>query len=81
LIKLLRSTLLCNTKTILLPDNFTAENLLPQLDSTKKNVLVCGTLNENFALQLIKILSAAPQYNPVAIGMPTWDGIKSFFRK
>ena len=44
--------------------------------STKKNIVICGTINDAFAVRLIKTLSASNNYNSIAVGMPTWDGIK-----
>jgi hypothetical protein len=61
-----------------LDDTFSAESLLTLLDSTRQNVIVCGTLNESFAVQLVQTLSANKSYRTTVIGMPTWDGIKQF---
>lgn len=60
-----------------LNDNFTADELLPLLDSTRQNIIVCGTLNENFGTNLLNTLCAATSYRTTAIGMPTWDGLKA----
>ncbi|WP_147313858.1 type 1 periplasmic-binding domain-containing protein [Deminuibacter soli] len=60
-----------------MPDNFTAEQLLPFLDSTKQNIIFCGSLNEAFGTNLLNILCNAPAYKATAIGMPTWDGLKA----
>jgi hypothetical protein len=56
-----------------LDDSFSAESLLTLLDSTRQNVIVCGTLNESFAVQLVQTLSANKSYRTTVIGMPTWD--------
>ena len=63
-------------KTIELTDSFTTNQVTDYLDSTKKNIIICGTLNENFSLQLSKALGSSKNYQSIIIGMPTWDGIK-----
>jgi hypothetical protein len=65
-------------KTIELSDTFTIKQLQAYLDSTKQNVVICGTINETFGVRLVKALHAVKKYPAVAIGMPTWDGIKEF---
>lgn len=63
-------------KTIELPDSFTTSQVTGYLDSTKQNVIICGTLNESFGTNLTKALSSSKSYHVIAMGMPTWDGIK-----
>lgn len=63
-------------KTVELPDSFTVNQVLANLDSNKQNVLVCGTLNEAFSINLTKAVGSNKSYKAVAIGMPTWDGIR-----
>lgn len=65
-------------KTIELSDTFTTKQLQAYLDSTKQNIVVCGTINEAFGIRLVKSLHSIKRYASVAIGMPTWDGIKEF---
>lgn len=65
-------------KTVELTDSFTIKQLSPFLDSTKQNTIICGTVNETFGLRLVKTLGTLKNYRSVAIGMPTWDGIKDF---
>ena len=38
-------------KTIELTDSFTTKQVTDNLDSIKKNIIICGSLNENFSLQ------------------------------
>lgn len=57
--------------------NPTTADLIPLMDSTRENVIFCGVLDEAYGLSLVKSLSAASSYQTVAIGMPTWDGIKA----
>ncbi len=63
-------------KTVELIDTFNTSALLNVLDSTKNNIIVCGSINEAFGLRLVRAVSASPSYNSVVIGMPNWDGIK-----
>ena len=59
-----------------LPDNFSTDDLFPLLDSTKQNVIVCGSFNENFAINLYNALINSKSYRATIFGMPDWDGIK-----
>ena len=58
-------------------DSIVFSDLAPYLDSTKQNILLCGSLKENFGTALVKILNENPAYKSTVIGMPTWDGDKS----
>lgn len=57
--------------------NPATSDLIPLMDSTKENIFICGVLDEAYGLNLVKSLSAATGYSTVAIGMPTWDGIRA----
>jgi len=59
--------------TIELRDGFLPEELLPKLDSTRENLIVCGSLQDEFAYNLTRLLGAAKNYKTVMIGMPTWE--------
>jgi hypothetical protein len=61
--------------TIQLPDTFSVKQITPYLDSTKKNILICGSLNDGFAMQLIKAASDAKNFSSLVVGMPTWDAM------
>jgi len=64
-------------KTIELSDTFTVSQVLQYMDSTRKNILICGSLNENFSIRLVKSLSlAAGTYTATVMGMPNWDALK-----
>ncbi len=70
------STLL-KWKTLNLNDNFTQTDLIPQLDSLKTNVLICGSLDEAFGLNLVNVAQKIYKTYPMElVGMPTWDGMK-----
>ena len=59
-------------------DSIALTDLLPYLDSTKQNILLCGSLKESFGYSIVKLLNDNPAYKSTIIGMPTWDGEKSF---
>ena len=40
------------------------------------NIVICGSIDEAFGLRLVKALSQSKNYPSIAIGMPTWDGLK-----
>ncbi len=62
-------------KIIDLPDNATASDIQPYLDSTRTNVCYCASLDPDFGTNLLRHLSDfTPTYNSTVIGMPTWDG-------
>lgn len=49
------------------------------LDSTRKTVVISGSLDEKFGVQLAQNLVALRNTYPVTImGMPTWDGLTEF---
>lgn len=64
-------------KTVELPDDFLPEQLLPLLDSTNQNVIICGSLDENFGTNLIKALDQNITFPVTIIGAPTWDGLRA----
>lgn len=59
--------------TIEVRDGFLPEELLPSLDSTRENIIICGSLQDEFAYNLTRIVGAAKNYKSVMIGMPTWE--------
>lgn len=63
-------------KTVELTDSFTSTQVIGYLDSNKQNIIICGTLNENFGTNLTRALGSSKAYRAVAIGMPTWDGLR-----
>ena len=65
-----------NFSTVVLSDNFSDDDILTHLDSTTQNVILCGSLNENFGKALIKTLNDNGEtYSTVLVGMPTWNGM------
>ena len=66
------------------PD-FNSSILLQHLDSTRKNVCIAGSLDNNFGSKLSQLLATAGEFYPtILIGMPTWDDLsfsKADFKK
>jgi hypothetical protein len=60
-------------KVIELADNFTPEEATAALDSTRENLVICGSLQDEFAFNLTRTLGAAKSYRQTIIGMPTWE--------
>jgi hypothetical protein len=58
-------------------DSISFADIAPYLDSTKQNILLCGSLKESFGYSIVKLLNDNPAYKSTIIGMPTWDGDKS----
>lgn len=67
-------------KSIELTDSFTTGQVIGYLDSSKQNIVICGSLNENFGANLVKALSESKKYKSIAVGMPTWDALRSVNR-
>jgi hypothetical protein len=63
-------------KTISLPDEFTELDFSGQLDSTRQNLIIAGSLDEAFARKLASgCLKLNKAYPVTIVGMPTWEGI------
>lgn len=69
-------------KYVDLVDSFTVKQLLPLLDSTKNNVLVAASLDDNFNRRVITHLAATGKaYKKSLIGMPTLGNLEKDFTK
>lgn len=70
-----------NYTIVQVSDSVQATDIVPLLDSTKRNTVFVGSVQENFAQRLIAQLSPfGKKYNLSMIGMPTWDGLKNLQR-
>lgn len=70
---------LLNLPVINLPDSFTVANVQKQLDSTRTNTIVSGSMDENFGRKLASLCAGlSKKYTINLMGMPTWDGVKDF---
>lgn len=65
-----------NIKFVDIGNNFTSQMLATNLDSTKRNICIAGSLDENFGIRLLQNLNSINKTYPVtAIGMPTWSNL------
>lgn len=63
------------TKTV--DDNFTADAIIGALDSTKENIIVAGSLDENFGKNIMNASILIPKSYAISLyGMPTWESIR-----
>ncbi len=67
-------------KTIELTDSFSTAQVAKYLDSTRQNIVIAGSLNENFGINLVRSLSELKRFRSLAIGMPTWDALRGVDR-
>ncbi|HVZ25954.1 MAG TPA: hypothetical protein VG842_07870, partial [Sediminibacterium sp.] len=63
-------------KTVTLTDSFAVTDVLQVLDSTRKNIVYCASLDENFGIRLSQALGTNLQYHATVMGMPTWDALR-----
>lgn len=71
-----------NIETISVDSAVSAFALRKKMDSTKTNVVIGGSLDENFAKTIADAAFANKKtYDIDLIGMPNWDGFKSFTKK
>ncbi len=60
----------------MVPDTFSERHILPLIDSNRQNLIISGSLDEKFALQLGRNCLRIPTAYPLhVVGMPTWEGI------
>lgn len=63
--------------SISLPENFTTQDIHPQIDTTKTNVFVAGSLDDKFGAGLIQVLNSFPKKGLLnVVGMPNWENLK-----
>ncbi|WP_121352264.1 ABC transporter substrate-binding protein [Flavisolibacter nicotianae] len=62
-----------NIRMVDIGENFTPQMLAAQMDSTRRNVVIAGSMDEDFGVALAKNLSQLSKYPTTLIGMPTWD--------
>lgn len=66
-------------KTLDLNNDVNWVDIQPYLDSNRQNLIVCGSLNNDFASSIVKMLGNNPSYKTTLIGMPNWDGMKKLY--
>ncbi|HVF82298.1 MAG TPA: ABC transporter substrate-binding protein [Flavisolibacter sp.] len=65
-----------NIKFVDVGDNFSSQLLAAQMDSTKRNIIISGSMEESFGAKLASRLAPLAQtYPTMLIGMPTWDNV------
>ena len=73
---------LLNIQTIRIDSTVSTYLLKSRLDSTKNNVIIAGSLDEDFAKKVTDACNAIHKTYPIIlIGMPNWDGFKIFSGK
>lgn len=56
--------------------DFTPQMLMANLDSTRRNVVVAGSMEEYFGTKLAAALAPlSKKYQTLLLGMPTWDNV------
>jgi ABC-type branched-subunit amino acid transport system substrate-binding protein len=64
-------------ETVILPDAMTPQDLAAKLDSSRENVIIAGSVDENFGRNLaVAALGNSTTFAITLVGMPTWEGIK-----
>jgi len=62
-----------NIRTVTLNAPFKADDIAKSLDRNRENIIICGSLDDTFARNLIANATAlAVNYKITLIGMPTW---------
>ena len=70
-----------NIKSVTLNNTFTAKNIAESLDSTRENVIICGSLDDSFARKIITHTSTLlANYKITLVGMPTWESFADIVR-
>lgn len=70
-----------NIKTVMLNTPPVAADVAKSLDKDRENVIICGSLDDNFGRTLLGIASGlSSTYKITLIGMPTWEGFTELDR-
>lgn len=63
-----------NIRMVDVNGSITPQFLASQMDSTRRNIVIAGSMDESFGVELGKNLSQVNKAYPITlIGMPTWD--------
>ncbi len=63
--------------SISLTEHFTNQDILAQIDTTKTNVFIAGSLDDKFGAGLINALNSYPKKGLInVVGMPNWENLK-----
>lgn len=68
-------------QTRIVDDNFTSDAFVSALDSTRENIIIAGSLDENFGKTMLNAVITIPKAYAITIyGMPTWESIRDLSR-
>lgn len=66
-----------NMETLLLDDQPDPQAIAAKLDSVRQNVIICGSVDENFGRNLaVAVLTHTKTHAVNLVGMPTWESIR-----
>lgn len=70
-----------NMQTVVLNTPPTAADVEAALDKDRENIMICGSLDDNFGRTLLSIASSlSATYKITLIGMPTWENFSELDR-
>lgn len=73
---------LLNIQTVIVDSTVSSELFVKKLDSNRQNIIIGGSLDESFALNLASACNDwHKQYPTTLIGMPNWDGFRSLLKR
>jgi hypothetical protein len=76
LLKTGSDNLISDAQTLMMSGNSISDTLKYFLDSTRENIVVCGSFDETFAINLVTSLNKlSPKYNITVLGMASWGSI------
>ncbi len=65
-----------------LTDNFTADDLLRNIDTTEESVIICASLDAGFGFNVLKAINTSRLAKLVTVvGMPTWDDMPALYNE
>jgi ABC-type branched-subunit amino acid transport system substrate-binding protein len=65
-----------NIKFVDVGSDFSARTLAAHMDSTKRNVIIAGSMDESFGTKLAGTMAPlSKSYPTLLVGMPTWDNV------
>lgn len=69
-----------NSNTTYLTDSFSVKQLTNLLDSNKQNVIICGSISDNYLLRIINSVEGKKKYKTTVFALPTTDALKALDR-
>lgn len=65
-----------NWKVYTAGDSLRTDELIDLLDSTKQNIIICGSFDEKLAVQCLHFMTDLSAYNVQLAGLPNWETLK-----